>query len=183
VEVNRCLGQDLGIDLTYPDLKVVNVSWQGLIAQWNIKAQFAVTQIRSGDRIIGANTFKTMDEIVSACKRKSMLYLIFLRRVRKNSPQKPMAKYVFEDKLTNPVLRKIKRNLVSYAYNYGGLDYSALFHGVGDHQLNWQSGLISFDMFNRIVRKQGKISLAELSNKDLYNVFMKSTIMEMEKLR
>merc|ERR1719424_881181 len=175
VEVNRCHGEDLGVDLTWPKLKIVSISWQGLIGRWNAKIhkdhnlpEWKV--IRPGDVIVEANKHSRTDKMLDECKRKAMLNLVLLRRTPKDipetlSPQK--SAHVFEDTRLNPVWATIKRNLRAHAYNLGGVDWTQLFH-QGDR---YDSGLLTFEMFTLMIRKQGKISSKLLSDKDLEVVY------------
>jgi len=99
VEVNRHAGENLGIELknnTFP-FEVTGVSWQGLIAGWNMKAERPVQVILPGDKIIEANFASSADGIMQECKRKAMLKLVFLRTTHKEAPRRPRSVYVFED--------------------------------------------------------------------------------------
>jgi len=168
--MGRCRGEDLGIDLTWPHLVVVAVSWQGLIGQWNAKVehQHPVMTIRPGDRIIEANNHHGVETIVNECKRKAMLQLVFARRTRTGAPRTQRSAHILEERHLNPLWQTIKRNLRAHAYNFGGIDWSKLFHHQGER---CDTGLMNYEMFSQLVRKTGKITVKVLSDKKLQEVF------------
>jgi len=173
VEINRCRGEDLGIDLTWPHLEVVAVSWQGLIGQWNAKVehQHPVMTIRPGDRIIEANNHYHVESMVNECKRKAMLQLVFSRKTRKGTPRTQRSAHILEERHLNPLWQTIKRNLIAHAYNFGGIDWSKLFHQGDSYDNDKLIHHMNFEMFSQLVRKQGKMTMKALSEKKLQEVF------------
>lgn len=167
VEVNRDTGSDLGVDLSWPHLKVLGMTWSGLVAGWNRSCRKEKDLVKVGDRIVMANNHTTPEEIFYECKRKAMLNLVFERHEKKGLPPKAPSTHILETKKLNPLWTKVRRNLRAHAYHFGGIDFGKLFHR-GDV---FDSGLMTFEMFTQLVRKPGKITAAEVPDKLLRKIF------------
>lgn len=77
VDVNRSMGEDLGLQLKWPAILVEKISWQGLIGAWNMKHPDHAVQV--GDQVTEVNGMRGAGNIVPELKRLKRLHIVFTR--------------------------------------------------------------------------------------------------------
>lgn len=79
IEIDRSLGEPLGVEMDYKTLAVKSIDWKGLIGSWNVHAPHPAHIVKTGDKIVEVNRQRGVEKMLEECKKFEILHVVMLR--------------------------------------------------------------------------------------------------------